>query len=192
MMAPRATPKGVEMISRGRRVRRGDPPRRGQSLVELALLLPLLALIMLGTIDLGRAFFAYQRLTNAVKEGALYGVRYPTHLTATSTNPLNNNSANPNNIVYQVRQESAAGDGTADPNLTITVVSSSGSDILCYEGRSTTLLATGNFPGDCKYASTGDTIQVRATYAFQPFTKQIIGIVGAPLQMRATVRMVII
>ena len=173
-------------------MRRGGPPRRGQSLVELALLMPLLALIMLGTIDLGRAFFAYQRLTNAVKEGALYGIRYPTHLTATSTNPLNNNSANPNNIVYQVRQESARSDGTVDPDLTITVSANSGSDVLCYAGRSTTLLATGSFPGDCRYAETGDTIQVRATYAFRPLTTQIVGIVGAPLQMRATVRMVII
>jgi Flp pilus assembly protein TadG len=180
------------MISRGRRVRRGGPPRRGQSLVELALLLPLLALIMLGTIDLGRAFFAHQRLTNAVKEGALFGMRYPTYLTATSTNPLNNNSADPNNVVYQVRQEGAGADGTADPNLTITVSANSSSDVLCYAGRSTTLLATGSFPGDCTKASTGDTIQVRATYAFQPLTKQIIGIVGAPLQLRATVRMVII
>ena len=170
----------------------GGAARRGQSLVELALLLPLLALILLGTIDLGRAFFAHQRLTNAVREGALYGMRYPTHLTTTSTAPANTNSADPNNIVYQVRQESAGSDGTADPNLTITISASSGSDVLCYAGRSTTLLATGSFPGDCTYAETGDTIQVRATYAFRPLTTQLVGIVGAPLRLRATVRMVII
>ena len=91
-----------------------------------------------------------------------------------------------------MRQEGAGADGTGDPNLTITVSANSGSDVLCYAGRSTTLLATGSFPGDCTKASTGDTIQVRATYAFRPLTTQIAGIVGAPLRLRATVRMVII
>lgn len=180
------------MTSRKRGARRGSPPRRGQSLVELALLLPLLALLLLGTIDLGRAFFAHQRLIGAVREGALFGIRYPAYLTATSTNPLNSNSADPNNVVYRVRQEGAGSDGTTDPNLTVAVTANSSSDVLCYAGRSTTLLATGSFPGDCTYAETGDTIQVRATYAFRPLTTQIIGIVGAPLSMRATVRMVII
>lgn len=45
---------------------------RGQSLLELALLLPLLTLIIVGTLDLARVFATTVRLTNAVKEGALY------------------------------------------------------------------------------------------------------------------------
>lgn len=164
--------------------------QRGQSLTELALMLPLLTLIMLGTIDLGRAFFAYQRLTNAVKEGALFGIHSPAQLTASGIGSTAS-SADPYNIVYQVRQEGANGSGTADPALSLTIVANSSSDILCYAGRSTTLLTTGNFPGDCAKAQIGDTLQVRATYAFQPLTTKIIGIVGASLRMRATVRMVI-
>jgi Flp pilus assembly protein TadG len=50
---------------------------RGQSLVELALSLPLLLLILLGTVDLGRAFFDYVELRNAAREGAGYGARRP-------------------------------------------------------------------------------------------------------------------
>jgi Flp pilus assembly protein TadG len=161
--------------------------RRGQSLVELALLLPLLALIMVGTLDLGRAFFASQRLTNAVREGALFGIRYPAQATATSTAA----SADPYNVVYQVRQEGAGADGRPDANLTIAATASSASDVRCYAGRSTTLLATGAYPGDCATAKTGDTIQVSASYAFRPLTLQLAGNIGSPLWLRATVRMVI-
>lgn len=47
--------------------------QRGQSLVEMALVLPLLLLILLGIVDLGRVFNAYIVITNASREGALYG-----------------------------------------------------------------------------------------------------------------------
>jgi Flp pilus assembly protein TadG len=43
---------------------------RGQALVELSLLLPILLLIALGAIDFGRAFFAYTTIVNAAREGA--------------------------------------------------------------------------------------------------------------------------
>jgi Flp pilus assembly protein TadG len=181
------------MVRRRRAGRPGDAPRRGQSLVELAVMLPLLALITVGTIDLGRAFFAYQRLTNAVREGALFGSRYPGYVTATSITATGVvASTDPYNVVYQIQKEGADVNGTPDSNLSISIVSNSNSDVLCYEGRSaTTLLTTGTYAGDCSKAKTGDTIQVRASYAFRPLTTQIIGNVGSPLQMRATVRMVI-
>ena len=51
--------------------------RRGQSLVELAVALPFLLLIMLGTIDLGRMFFDYIQIRNAASEGATFGARNP-------------------------------------------------------------------------------------------------------------------
>lgn len=51
--------------------------RRGQSLVELGVALPFLLLLMLGTLDLGRMFFDYIELRNAVREGAAYGSRFP-------------------------------------------------------------------------------------------------------------------
>lgn len=50
---------------------------RGQSVVEFALILPVLLLILAGAIDLGRAFYAYVAVENAAKEGALYGARHP-------------------------------------------------------------------------------------------------------------------
>jgi Flp pilus assembly protein TadG len=43
---------------------------RGQSLVEFALVLPILLLIFMGILDFGRAVFAYNTLSNAAREGA--------------------------------------------------------------------------------------------------------------------------
>lgn len=46
--------------------------QRGQSLVEFALLLPLLLIIALGVFDFGRVYFAYVSVTNAARNGAQY------------------------------------------------------------------------------------------------------------------------
>ena len=50
---------------------------RAQSLVEFALTLPLLSLLLLGTVDLGRVFKLYVTITNASREGARYGIQNP-------------------------------------------------------------------------------------------------------------------
>jgi Flp pilus assembly protein TadG len=44
--------------------------RRGQALVEFALIIPLFLLLLVGIFDLGRAVFAFNTLTNAAREGA--------------------------------------------------------------------------------------------------------------------------
>ena len=44
-----------------------------QSVVELALLLPVLLLLVLGTLDLGRAFYYQEAIANVAREGARYG-----------------------------------------------------------------------------------------------------------------------
>ncbi len=46
--------------------------QRGQSLVEMALLLPVLCTIMLGALDLGRAYYSYAAVANAARVGAQY------------------------------------------------------------------------------------------------------------------------
>jgi Flp pilus assembly protein TadG len=62
------------------RVRRSEREGQGQSLVELAFAMPLLLLLLLGTIDMGRMFFDYIEMRNAAAEGATYGSRNPTDL----------------------------------------------------------------------------------------------------------------
>ena len=51
--------------------------RSGQGIVELAISMPLLLLILLGTIDMGRVFFDYIEMRQAAIEGATYGSRRP-------------------------------------------------------------------------------------------------------------------
>jgi len=53
-----------------KRIHRED----GQSYVETALVLPFLILLVVGVLDLGRAFNAHIVVSNAAREGARYGV----------------------------------------------------------------------------------------------------------------------
>jgi|GEM_PF-1898784 len=49
----------------------------GQSLVEVALTLPLLLLIVLGIVDVGRVYAYKSAATNAAREAAIYAARDP-------------------------------------------------------------------------------------------------------------------
>ncbi|MGN6755205.1 MAG: TadE/TadG family type IV pilus assembly protein [Thermomicrobiales bacterium] len=168
---------------RTRRSKTHHQARRGQSLVELALLLPLLALLLLGAIDLGRAFFAYNRLTNSVEAGALFGIRYYTFVN-------NGDNPDPNNITAVIQHESANSSNTVDSNI-------GGITVKCYVGRTNTLRGPN---GDCDATNadgtpvvqSGDTMVVTATYNFQPFTGQIIRIVGTNFMLSKTVQMVVL
>jgi hypothetical protein len=50
---------------------------RGQSLVEFALMLPLILVLLLGALDFGRAFFGWVALTNASRVAANYAATHP-------------------------------------------------------------------------------------------------------------------
>jgi Flp pilus assembly protein TadG len=52
------------------RKRRRDDQSKGQSLVEFALILPVLALLLFALLDLGRAVYMYNTLANAARQGA--------------------------------------------------------------------------------------------------------------------------
>jgi len=56
------------------RIRRDEA---GQSLVEMALVMGLLLLVLVGIADFGRAFHSYIIITNAAREGARYASRFP-------------------------------------------------------------------------------------------------------------------
>jgi Flp pilus assembly protein TadG len=63
------------MFSRPRPALRsgGRDARAAASAVELALQLPLLTLLFLGTVDFARLFYHYSIVTNCARNGALYG-----------------------------------------------------------------------------------------------------------------------
>ncbi|NLF03178.1 MAG: pilus assembly protein [Anaerolineales bacterium] len=51
--------------------------QRGQSMVEFVLMLPILLIILLGLLDLGRLWYAYVAVTDAAAEGATYAAINP-------------------------------------------------------------------------------------------------------------------
>jgi Flp pilus assembly protein TadG len=157
--------------------RRGAGRRRagrGQSLVEFALLLPVLALLLVGALDLGRAFYSAVQLTNSVREGANFGRLSPSAVGSSDT-------PDPDNIRFKVQDESELVINDAD------VV------VRCYVGPtigSTTLRGDGS----CSAASgvrSGDIIEVTARYQFQPITTQLVRILPPNYKITKTLRMVI-
>ena len=50
---------------------------QGSSLIELALVLPVLLLMLVGSIDFGRAFYAAIEVSSAAHAGACYGLQQP-------------------------------------------------------------------------------------------------------------------
>jgi Flp pilus assembly protein TadG len=74
---------------------------KGQALIEFSLSLIIMMILLAGTIDIGRAFFAYMVLRDAAQEGASYGsvartaqadtipcVDIENRVRSTSTNPV--------------------------------------------------------------------------------------------------------
>ncbi len=59
--------------------------RRGQAMVEMAILLPVLVLMAVVTVDLGRAFYYQEAIANAAREGARQGATDATPTTAEMT-----------------------------------------------------------------------------------------------------------
>lgn len=49
----------------------------GQSLLEFALVLPILLVVLAGVLDLGRLYFSYVTVTDAAGEGASYAAIHP-------------------------------------------------------------------------------------------------------------------
>lgn len=86
------------LLSRFRLGRRGSARDRGQSLVEMAVVLPILLLLIIGMVEFARAWMFQQVITNIAREGARLAViptsdqamvqtRIDQLLTAASINP---------------------------------------------------------------------------------------------------------
>ncbi len=54
--------------------------QKGQGLVELAIVIPLLVVIVIGVLDLGRMYFTVITINNAAREGARYVTMHPSDL----------------------------------------------------------------------------------------------------------------
>ncbi len=78
---------------------------RGQSLVEVALTLPILLLILSGLLDIGRVYYIYIALEEAAQEAATFLAQNPWCQEPTDIPPADADlpdCANPNNAEYRV------------------------------------------------------------------------------------------
>ncbi len=79
---------------------------RGQSIVEVALILPIALVLMAGAIDMGRLFFARVAIENAAREGAVFAANNPRCDTAERSD-----CGDPNTVDWRVRNEATSLDG---------------------------------------------------------------------------------
>lgn len=94
---------------------RGKGNARGQSLVEFALVLPLLLILVFGVIDFGMGLRSYISLTNAVREGA----RFAAVGNPAGTYPTDCDGATSTSVVGRVC--TALGDGNLNNVQSVTV-----------------------------------------------------------------------
>jgi len=138
--------------------------QNGQSLVELAITLPVILLLLLGTIDFGMALFTYVVLRDAAQEGALYA------------------SFDPRNSV--AIENRARGITPHDPES----ISSSPVDLTDKELVTVTIKANGD---KCQgsHGKQQNSIEVSVSYDYpmlMPFAAQVIGSDTIPLTAKAT------
>ncbi len=143
---------------------------RGQSVVELALVMPLLLLLFAGAADLGQIFFNFVSVENAVKEGALYGARYPLCDDASTRCP------DPNNVRWRTENEARTAAGTALATPTSQ----------CLNAVSQVAY------GDLRDCVAGDTYVVRATIQFRPITPIIGQLIGGTINLTSESRAIVL
>ncbi len=163
-------------------------PQCGQGMVEMALLTPLLALILVGALDLGRVYIDSTRLNNAIKEAAASGLYQPNYL------------AVKRRAFREVTDPGIDGNSTADDRNLLGIPDT---DFVIYGfnrylAADTTYSAPidcrGNPPdqtvANCANPGPGDVIEVKGVYYFKPITSMILRIFPSSVPVRRTVRAV--
>ena len=84
---------------------------RGQALVELALIAPVMLLLLGGAVDLGRLFYSQVTIADSAREGVMWAVQHPGSWTkrCDPTDTRAPNAANPNQVVCHAMNETAKG-----------------------------------------------------------------------------------
>lgn len=154
----------MSSIFPSRASRAARPPARGQGLVEFALVLPVLILVLLFAIDIGRAYYSWVILQNASRIGANYAALYPEGWQGSGSAAIQAEYAG-----------LVSGDwGTIACPTPATPVFTDGPDTS----------ASGLTP-DTAY-DVGDTVRVALTCPFRPITPGISAIVGNTVQLGAS------
>jgi Flp pilus assembly protein TadG len=131
----------------------------GQSLVEFALVAPILALLFLGAIDLTRAFYTYIALQNATREAARVVIDFP--------------------YEYDDSAACTAGNQEALPYVTVS----------CGAGTLTISPAANTSVSPPRRVPGRQPITVTATANFTPVTFMMTAVTGGTITLRASTTM---
>jgi Flp pilus assembly protein TadG len=108
---------------------------QGQSMIEMAVLLPLLLVLIIGAIEFGRLFFTQVVITNAAREGAYYLATHPSDYDSGTGNA-------PNTTIAAEMEASNSG----IDNITVSVVRKNCCTIGLYSVEVTVETDVGNVP----------------------------------------------
>lgn len=146
-------------------------PERGQSLVETAIVFPVLLLLLSGLLDLGRLYYVYVGLQDATGEAALFLAVSP----ECETSADGSSCTDPNNALF--RAQNAGGTTGVIDFSTIT----------------TNITYTDDEPTPNGIRDIGDTVTVTMDYPFEFLTPIMPKISGAnPITLRAISSQVIV
>lgn len=140
-----------------------QPPRdrQGQALVEFALILPLVAILLLGAVDLTRAFYYYIVLENATREAARVLIDYP----------------------YQYDDSAACAAATREAGSYVTLsCTGAGANVTISPAVDLTLTPPHRVPGR-------KPVTVTATTTFKPMTVFLQQFIGSTITISASTTM---
>ncbi len=161
-------PEGQPRAAGNRRARLSGGPRdeRGQSIVELALIIPIAMLLLAGTLDMGRLFYARVAIENAAREGAVFGASDPRCDTAARTG-----CDDPDTADWRTRSEARGLNGLV-------------TSFACHRfDAGTSTLVPRDSVADCLY---GDTYEATVRDQFEFLTPILTPILGSSLTLEAS------
>jgi hypothetical protein len=147
----------------GRRTR-----RRGQSLVEFALVLPIFMLILSGILDFGFLLYSRMSVINAAREGARTAVMIQAPIAGEIVSTAKDSAVS----------AAAQGGITVDRGHV---------DVTCLQ-TSVSPTSITPVPGGCDHAVSGDSVSVKIDYSYHTFFPLFF---GTAFNLDSTVQMVI-
>lgn len=161
--------------------------RAGQSLVEMAMVLPVLALLTFGLLDFGRAYFFQVSVTNSAREGARVGILNiytgPQTPACSTTNNYATCPVQTDAAITQAVWNELTYSGVAPTSIRICPPhDSTGSTAGCADTSNRVQNWLNQNP-------TNYYVKVNVTYDFQLYTPLMQQLVGNPIHMSVTVQM---
>lgn len=163
---------------------------RGQALVEMALITPVLIFIILGITDIGRAYYQYTVMTNAVREGARYAaVQWSNSIGGGAATNSNAVSAPFNTVQGRIQYVgNTAGMSFINDAAHISVTYYDGNSALLtqcahWAAATNTIVQDNGYP--LTQPRTGDLVKVHLAYTFQPIVPILSQVTGATFNLTA-------